>query len=908
MPFRSIKLYTSLAVVIIVFSALLIRIWGIGWDHLYPRHHDEQIHLHCAITFSNGELSPKTIWLPSRYPKYVLYPWLSMYLVAGVIAIWEMISDWGSLLLAFPGMLVGPGSGGAAGLEMKQVSLLIGRLTVACFGTATVWILYRIGRQLWSRRIGLLAAAFLAFTGYHVANCHWLKNDVITLFFTVLALWLIVGIYRTGKWKYYLLAALASALAINSKFHVFPIFFVLLAAPGLREGRGWKGFLDRRLLVSLPLFLAGMALSFPVLYLDFDFFRSNILSYLTTMPASYLLEGGAQMSFFTIRFYNLVNMFRFSAMMEHGMGIYLTLLGVGGLIMALVKKDRRLKLIAVFPVIYLIVAVLMASPGLRLQDTMPLYPFAALLASVLLAAVCDRLIRKKWLNRILFTLIGLGLLSPYVISMLRMDYGYWQPDTSIWATQWADKNIPDGSRVAREKKTLDLIGNRHVVATKRRLCDRPVTAYRDQDFRYLITSSRQENRMTDKFGLYGPDHPFGRFYTTIESEYNLLKIFDLGVIPYKGGIIKIYELDQPYPLTPAGLDSDLLRYLGHVYSLQSPRILFLDREGRCQGNTGFSVPPESKRDRLLISPLPLPEIAVQVVNGPREGTIRIWAGGKKISADFAAGQVRQFLFPAATAFPFIRYSYRVEAASAWNSPCRVRILTDPFRIGLGYLETEEYGKAIRYLEAADQDDWLTHWLLARLYRLRGETEKERTARHEVSRLVPGFETIKSRLEDSGRGIEIWREDFQKYTGYSSDWLSYRLAVTDEMEDLITMPPAPNGNEKFHTPDIILGPGKYRFVISTPLPRIQPETKLCRLTLRDDYQVIFSRDLSGKDFPAGVFSFPLESTGQGTAFSAELETALPLREAGFTIRFIPSIRSWLEKLVSRKTPGEAGQRD
>ncbi|MEA1926926.1 MAG: tetratricopeptide repeat protein, partial [Candidatus Auribacterota bacterium] len=716
-----------------------------------------------------------------------------------------------------------------------------------------------------------------------------------------LAFWFITGIYKEGRWRYYILAPAGCALAINCKFHVFPIVMVMIIAHCLRSGPGWKPALKAlyspKNLMALIVLLVCLAAAFPVLYLDYGFFRSHIFNYLTTMPGSYLVEGGQQFSFWKIRLNNIINFFCFSAMMEHGMGIYLTILGIAGLILSVIKRTRRLVLIAAFPLIYLVAAVLGASPSIRLQDTIPLYPYAALLTSIFIYWVLSRLLKKAWLLIPVFTICGLLILSPYLLAMLRMDYGYWLPDTCIYATQWAGRNIPPGSLVAREKKTLDLPAGRCALATKRRLCNSPVQAYKDQGFQYLVTSSRQANRMKDEYGLYGPDHPFGRFYNDIELEYNLLKSFDLGIIPYKGGVINIYELRQSFPLCPDGLNSSLLRCLGNDYSIKSPSIIFLDGAGRCEGNTGFQVPPESRGERLLISPGELPHIGVQVVNGSREGTIRIKAGGEKIAENFLPDQVRQFIFPARTEFPFIRYSYRIKVSSAWNSPCLVRILTDPYRIGLGFLRSGEPERAIEYLEKASRrapGDWLIYHQLVEAYQTAGRPEEARGVISKMKSLFPDIGKLIAELHRSSGREKEWSEKFIKLAGYDPAWLQSRLAVSWGGNEMVEVSRAGKIGRRYYTRDFLLAPGGYDFTCELPAEIISSALDPIKITIRKDYQIVFVRKLSGEDFLDGVFRMFLESNRPGAVFSVEIEELIPFDPDTIKIEFVPELARWLKK--------------
>ena len=120
-----------------------------------------------------------------------------------------------------------------------------------------------------------------------------------------------------------------------------------------------------------------------------------------------------------------------------------------------------LPILATFPVIYLIAAVLVASPGVRYQDVIPLIPFFALLAAVFIQFIFQALFKKQWLVTGAVLVLGMILLIPYVRMVIRMDYGYWERSVRYFASRWAARNIPQGSSVIRESKTLSLDNSRY---------------------------------------------------------------------------------------------------------------------------------------------------------------------------------------------------------------------------------------------------------------------------------------------------------------------------------------------------------------------------------------------------------------------------------------------------------------
>lgn len=98
------------------------------------------------------------------------------------------------------------------------------RSLTAIFGAATVPVGYLIGRQLASRRAGLLLAALVAVNPMLIWYSQEARSYALLVFFGALALYFFVRALDTGRGRDLALWALASALALCSHyFAVFPI-------------------------------------------------------------------------------------------------------------------------------------------------------------------------------------------------------------------------------------------------------------------------------------------------------------------------------------------------------------------------------------------------------------------------------------------------------------------------------------------------------------------------------------------------------------------------------------------------------------------------------------------------------------------------------------------------------------
>ncbi len=124
----------------------------------------------------------------------------------------------------------------------------------ALFGAATVPVGYLIGRQLASRRTGLILAALLAFNPMLIWYSQEARSYALLVFFGALSMYFFVRSLQTRRGRDLALWALTSALALCS--HYFAVFAVAIeaawllvgAAPPLAPGpaRGGSGPGDRR--------------------------------------------------------------------------------------------------------------------------------------------------------------------------------------------------------------------------------------------------------------------------------------------------------------------------------------------------------------------------------------------------------------------------------------------------------------------------------------------------------------------------------------------------------------------------------------------------------------------------------------------------------------------------------------
>jgi 4-amino-4-deoxy-L-arabinose transferase-like glycosyltransferase len=96
--------------------------------------------------------------------------------------------------------------------------LLIARGCVALAGTATILVLFRVGRRIGGDAVGLMAALFLAVSMLHVRESHFAMTDALMTFFAMTSLALMLRGFAGGGARSFMAAGLAGGLAASTKY------------------------------------------------------------------------------------------------------------------------------------------------------------------------------------------------------------------------------------------------------------------------------------------------------------------------------------------------------------------------------------------------------------------------------------------------------------------------------------------------------------------------------------------------------------------------------------------------------------------------------------------------------------------------------------------------------------------
>lgn len=173
----------------------------------------------------------------------------------GHVGLWEMFRP-----ILMP-LLLG------LGYILNFDEMVFGEILAICFSTATLYLVYAVGKNLFDKRTGALAAFFTAITPVFFLYSGYILTEVPSLFFALCGIYCLTR-KRAGR-RHYLLSGLFAALAFLTKYPQGLLFISLIAYFGIRF------LLDRTKKNFQPLFYIPLAF----IVIQLPFFAFNLFLY-----------------------------------------------------------------------------------------------------------------------------------------------------------------------------------------------------------------------------------------------------------------------------------------------------------------------------------------------------------------------------------------------------------------------------------------------------------------------------------------------------------------------------------------------------------------------------------------------------------------------------------------------------
>ena len=313
-----------------------------------------------------------------------------------------------------------------------QHVFLTARILSAAAGTASVWVLHRIGRRLYGETAGLIAALFLALAFLHVRDSHFGVTDITAVFLVLVSFLFTVRFANGGlgglrSWG---LAALFAGFATSTKYNAAIIAAPLLwAIVARRDATPLTARLIRAALVPAIMFLAFFMTS-PFAVIDYAQTLKSLSEISSHLAVAHSVNLGRGW---------IVHL---TSTLRYGLGLPLLITGIAGLLVAIAKGWREGVMVAIFPITYYLV--IGSGYTTFARYILPVVPFVCLAAAALstwLPALAGRSAgRVAWLLAIL-------LIAPSAWSTFQFDRLLARTDTRVLAENWVIAHYPDGAQI-----------------------------------------------------------------------------------------------------------------------------------------------------------------------------------------------------------------------------------------------------------------------------------------------------------------------------------------------------------------------------------------------------------------------------------------------------------------------------
>ena len=397
---------------LVIILAACLRYYGVNFGLPFYYHPDEMSKCNVVMSmYNSGTLNPN----------YFLHPSLLLYLTyfSNIIVNW--------ILNLFE-----------QNIAWQDSLLLAGRLVSATAGTASVYLVYLIGKRLFSEKMGFIAASFFAVMPLHVTCSRYIKEDALLIFFILSAVVVCLKAVYEDKKKLLFVASFLAGCSAGVKYSGILSALIVCAAPWLKSGSLKP---DKKWLLVTLLSLICVPLAFlvctPYSILNSERFLKDFHYEKNHMQKGHVVSIDAWSYFW---------LYHFKRSIIPGASMLITLSGVAGIFMLLRSfKIKYLYLVALFLLFYLPAEYVKAKPAPQPERyILPCLPFLALASACFIQKVFQK-------NRLLLSGAFILLFIPPFIRT----YHYASEivdDTRTRMYVWIKNNLPKGSKIAIDKE------------------------------------------------------------------------------------------------------------------------------------------------------------------------------------------------------------------------------------------------------------------------------------------------------------------------------------------------------------------------------------------------------------------------------------------------------------------------
>lgn len=445
----------------ILILAAALRILGIWHDYPFSFYPDEAHFVKRALAFGSLDFNPHWFHKPAFFMYLLFFEYGAYFVIGKILSWWQGAPEFAAHYIGNPGTFY-----------------MIGRVTVALFSVATIWVVFRLGEKHFYRNSGILAALLLAVTYGHVDSSQDIKADVPAAFFMIASMFFLLNYLNSGRNKDFILTLVFAGIGTATKYYpgvmLLPISIVVIWVHFQGKWQDYRKEIPRILpkLVLVPIIFYGTYFIFsPFNFLDpLGREQSFSMLYKLADKVSGIFAGSSSgggvaavdpSEFIKVRTSFIGGVIDYIKVLGEstGMGILIAALGLIGLIFFFTRREVRYYIFSMVPIIFGFISVYMFPGYAQPRHQLPIYPFLAISGGALIVWI----INKKFIReRIAYGILGLLLLLP-LYRIVERDIYVSKQESRNYAKNWIEKNIPAGSKLLVDENGPPLMPNLEVL-------------------------------------------------------------------------------------------------------------------------------------------------------------------------------------------------------------------------------------------------------------------------------------------------------------------------------------------------------------------------------------------------------------------------------------------------------------
>ena len=391
-----------------------MRIGGLVYHEPFMHNHDELSFIETALRFGKLDFEPFTF-------SHAYFLYIILFLEYAVFFLIKKIIFFNATTTA---------SFIADYLKNPALFIYIGRITIFLCGVGVVYLIYRISKNLFGKKVARISGFISAFTFGLVQLTSSIKADIPSIFFLLLSLFLATEAIRRVSKRHLFLAFFMTGIAVSTKFHTILGLFFLVAITLLYFNKNKSLFFTLACGFGLTLF--GIAIGCPYI----------LIKPVTILQDTIFRLGKQYIMDKTITF---PLMFHIKYHLRNLMGIPLELASIAGIVYAILKHKKQDIILISFIVPFM--AIFFNSIGFA-YHLLPVLPFMIILSSRFLVDMTSRLKRRA--QEVVLVLLTLIIIYPTFIDSVKWNIYLNSKDTRVIFKEWVEGHMPQNTEILME--------------------------------------------------------------------------------------------------------------------------------------------------------------------------------------------------------------------------------------------------------------------------------------------------------------------------------------------------------------------------------------------------------------------------------------------------------------------------